>query len=377
MKKLTYKIVILAFLSTLFFPLILQPFSINNSINWENRKLAQFPEIPQKWSDAKKIFSKLDNYLKDNIPLRPIMISLYNTISYQIGVSPTKNIIFGKKDWLFNNSESVAEQQLGRKVLDKKEVVQNCKVLIKNSKYFSSRNIPFYFFVAPDKHTIYKEYLPNYFNNLGFFNTNFNKIDNHLNQKTNLKPIDIRAKLLEMKPKNHLLYYKLDSHWNELGGFIAYREIMDVINSKRENKLTKLKYKKNITIGFPKKFKGSLYKRLGVLMKKLENVPYIDLEENKIIKSKLIGSIGAYKAKETRIITTSTLNAPTLLLIRDSFSDAMIRYYAHSFSKIILVHHEYGDWNTKILKDHKPDIVIFEMVERYLGKNFKDTNFNL
>ena len=53
----------------------------------------------------------------------------------------------------------------------------------------------------------------------------------------------------------------------------------------------------------------------------------------------------------------------------------MIPLYEHSFSKIIATHHEHGDWNSIVLKHGKPDVVIFEMVERYLSLPFKKKQF--
>jgi len=101
----------------------------------------------------------------------------------------------------------------------------------------------------------------------------------------------------------------------------------------------------------------------------------INLKTNNNKNFERIGKKGKFPAKETHIIETKNESGPVLLLLRDSFSSAMIPYYEHSFSKIIATHHNYGNWDTSLLLKEKPDIVIFEVVERFLGRNFTDTKF--
>lgn len=370
------KIIIGFFFLTITLPLILHPFNIKSDFNQENRSMTQLPKKPINYNEAKKFFGEFDNYLNDNIPLRSIMISLFNTMYYQIGVSPAKNMIIGKNGWLFNNMNSSVNQYLGRKILSNKQIEKRCKVLTKNFNYFKSKNTPFYFFVAPDKHTIYNEFLPDYLNYSNNHLQNYDRIYYYLNRNTSLKPIDVRSKLLAEKVKRHDLYYKSDTHWNSVGSFNAYLEVISRINSdlEKQKQVYKLTWK-DAKVEYFKKGDGGLHKMLASLFQYEEEAPVVRLKENRITKSELNGPRGPHTAKETRVFSTSTSNGPTLLLIRDSFSSAMIPFYAHSFSKIITVHHEQGNWDTNILKKHKPDIVIFEMVERFLGIDFKSTKF--
>jgi peptidoglycan/LPS O-acetylase OafA/YrhL len=78
--------------------------------------------------------------------------------------------------------------------------------------------------VGPNKSSIYPEKLPDQLTvsprrYLSFFEQNFSDVDN-------LTFYDPTNDLLGFKKDNKLLYSRTDSHWNSLGAYIAYRQLM-------------------------------------------------------------------------------------------------------------------------------------------------------
>jgi hypothetical protein len=64
-----------------------------------------------------------------------------------------------------------------------------------------------------------------------------------------------------------------------------------------------------------------------------------------------------------RVLETGVAGKPTLLLLRDSFSLAMLPFLEGHFSRIILVHHQEGFWRPDLIERWKPDVVVLEVIE--------------
>lgn len=365
------KIVMYIFLISITLPLCLHPF-LKNTVSKENRSITQFPELPTNYKNVKDFFGIFDKYLNDNVPLRSLMISSYNTLCYYIGISPSKPIILGKNGWLFSNFDNVVYQYMGRRCLNKKSTEKFGSVIQKNAEYFESKKVPFFFFIAPNKHTIYSEYLPDYMNLIVRRKRNFDIVTNYL-RDNKIRQINVRQELLEKKQKLPRLYYKTDTHWNNYGSFVAYLKVIREIKKQFKN-LNVLDWKDTFSkVEIKNETDFAKILSLWINLEKEEN--NLKLYKRNRSNFKRIGKKGKFLAKETHIIQTKNKTGPVLLLLRDSFSTAMIPFYEHSFSKIIATHHNYGDWDTSLLLSQKPDVVIFEMVERYLGKEFKNTKF--
>ena len=108
----------------------------------------------------------LDEYLKDNIPLRQLFLTSYIFITENLLKSYEINAVTGKQRELFynNKNDPCLEQNLGifPYSIDSIEWLR----LSEAGKYafFYSQNIPYLLFTVPDKATLYPEKLPFYTN---------------------------------------------------------------------------------------------------------------------------------------------------------------------------------------------------------------------
>ena len=76
-----------------------------------------------------------------------------------------------------------------------------------------------------------------------------------------------------------------------------------------------------------------------------------------------------------RFVNKDALNDAKVLIIRDSFTTFNAELYETTFSDVRLVHYDEILFDTQsdtnlvgIIEDMKPDIVIFEMVERFVNE---------
>ena len=87
--------------------------------------------------------------------------------------------------------------------------------------------------------------------------------------------------------------------------------------------------------------------------------------------STIQGTRSGVISKNSRLIRTGA-SGPKLTIIGDSFTECYYKFFACSFSEIVLVYHARGRWDKKTTDAFDADIVLFEFVERFIHKEFTD-----
>lgn len=235
-------LLIFSFVFLLCFPYLGSALGISSRVdNSERRKLVTFPAIPINLPLSKSSFEKvnfstfskfipqLNYYINDNFGFRNILIKLY--LYLKINILRTQKIFgsaIGNNGWIFEapapmndynayyNNLIFSDEQL-------KRISNNLK---SQNKVLKRLGIPFILITVPKKQSIYSEFYP--FPEENAYNLKYKQLTSYL--KTNYKGnfIDTQHYLLAAK-KDIPLYYKTDTHWNNLGAFTAYREIMNLL----------------------------------------------------------------------------------------------------------------------------------------------------
>lgn len=167
-----------------------------------------------------------EKYFKDHFAFRSAIIRANNHIKvFWLKKSPVSSVMLGTDGWLFEQSEKSMEDHRGLDPFTPEELLLWHNVLSYRKKWLNKQGIQYLFVVAPSKHTIYPEYLPRYMK-ASSKGTRLDQLAGYLRDQSDIDLIDLRAPLLEAKPSG-LLYYKTDSHWNSMGGFLAYENIVN------------------------------------------------------------------------------------------------------------------------------------------------------
>ena len=286
-------------------------------------------------------------------------------------------VIAGKDDFLFlgNNYDNVLHKTNGIYKPTNEEINNWTNKLKDLQKWYEDRGIKFVIAIAPNKHSIYKEKLPNWMQYDGKIITD--DIVDQANLR-NINILDLREKLVEAKKQeSDILYWKTDTHWNEKGASIAFDTIINKLNINlykpkynlnpstrgggdlssflKINTILNKDYEKNYTYSFEKNYnicKGNINKENHILEKceKVDN-PIVD-----------IGSQPQY------INNQDSENKNKLLFLCDSFGGAPSQLYNGTFSSIYKFHwsHIYGQKLADFVQENKPDVVIYQIVERAL-----------
>lgn len=176
--------------------------------------------------DFKKTFN-LDNVEKY------INYSVYKIFNKSL---EQDKVISGKNKFLFlgNNYENVLHKTNGIFKANQEDLEKYAKQLQDLQNWYKKQNIKLIIALAPNKHSVYKENLPNW------MQTNEKTLTDNIVeflQEKNIEILDLRS-FLEAEKKQDLLYYKSDTHWNELGASLAYKKLIAFLNKSQNLNIT-------------------------------------------------------------------------------------------------------------------------------------------
>ncbi|MEI0607773.1 hypothetical protein R4K48_12545 [Brachyspira pulli] len=346
-----YAYIVIIFLSFLIMPNIIYKVFYNkfDHTQYEKRKFKEKPKIDLKALDKYPV--NYENYFNDNISLKNEFVKLKNIIDIFIFNNLlSSKVLLGEEDWLYFKDGNLTEKYIGVNAYNFSdyELEKAKNILLHFRDELKKRNIKFILMICPDKQFIYPEYMPHYLKRMDIENST-DKFIKYITNNTDIDVVYPKEEILKYK-SDYNLYYKYDTHWNKFGAYIGYLELMKEFD---------------IFINFSNFTITNTY-RPGDLsyMLSLTNIYY--QENDYIVNYKnnfdiIKGSRYHFGSGYCQSDSTNTNN---ILLIKDSFSVAMFDHIASSFSKSSFVYIDIFK-NDEIIKE-KPNIVVFQTVERYL-----------
>lgn len=341
---------IYSFLVIMILPIILNLVVTPTSENVENRTLEALPVLSIETLDEFPMH--FESYYNDHFPFRTQLVKLNSMITYySFHDSPSSNVIIGRDRWLFLKQDQIdTYKKINLLNEDEKDwMIEN---ITKTEKYMNSRGIEFIIYIAPDKATIYNDKLPSYIRNSNEISRT-DQIIQIIQDNTNIKVIYPKEELLKARKDypQYQFYYPQDTHWNELGGYVGAQALLSEMDITLPN-LSTLKITQNNQarrglsnmIGIPDMQGGGYgYSVAGYdnVITKIEKVP----DDN-----------------NTRYFAISG-NDKKIMIIRDSFVEAMEQYIAPQYSETYLPHMDLY-YSADMIDTEKPDIVVAEFVER-------------
>lgn len=341
----------------------------------ENRVFKTMPEADIHKLDRFPV--EFDAYYNDNFSFRtPLLEALHKIKYYGFHISPNPDqTVIGKEGWnyLAEKEKKVFEGDLNftKGQLDTLYHIWNNRLT-----YFKQQNIKCYWLIAPTKHRVYPEFLPdNFIQPKG--PSRVEVLSKFLNGKFPGLIIDPTEALLKAK-KDHKLFYQLDNHWNFNAGFIAsdllYKRIKQDFPSVIAPTYDNYIWKDTITsFGYHKNVIGveSLTEKEQVVYNKkelaikawnynfpvIEHFPYPWDYEHRYIN---------YQADSTM---------PRILVIRDSFGAQMIPFLKEGFRESEFIFDSWHYWVDKgVIEKYDPDMIIYISLETHIESLIDNNN---
>lgn len=371
-RSLYDRLLTLLFLGVLFLP-SLKMFT-SPETDWsatEQRILAQRPTLPTAIEQLGTFFSQIDTYLKDHFGFRDTFIHRYRREMdkrfNQIGINVP--VLKGVDGWYFFTADNLMDDFRGKTPLSREQLEQWLTTQERKTRWLEQQGIRYILAVGPDKQSIYPEYLTkNVMTVKGV--SRFEQMMTHLNQNPPSYLVNLHDALRQGKGKKNL-YYKNDTHWNMLGGYLAFQAIFKRIAELFPTKTFKTDFA--FTDDAPAIIgKSGHYGDLARMLMKEELVePSPQLSPFQPCGRPLpftyhLSNLDPSPGKT--FFTKGCEQAElTAVVFRDSFTIAMEPFFSENFKKVVFLWKEYDQKNIEeIMTSFKPDIVIEITVERYL-----------
>lgn len=334
-------------------------------LNVENRKLAEYPQMPKGIDSLKRYPSDLKNYFNDHFGFRNAFIKMNFYIRYKImRESPTNRVVLGKNDWLFYTNDRAMDDYRGITRFDDGKLEEIAKIYQDKKDYLAKKGIRYLLVLVPNKETIYGEWMPDSMYKIRT-RSGMDEITEYLEKNTSVDFLDLRDVLLENKGKEQL-FLKTSSNWNDYGAFLGYQEIMKIVSEwfpeARPDSLSGFRVVRREVPG------DDLARMMGGAHHFREQDIFLVPAEARKAR-KIYTDTGApitYKTYFAMIQDRDDL--PRALVFRDCFFDKIIPFLSEKFE---YSKYYYQSWNPdtpmdKMIGKIRPDIVIEEKVERFL-----------
>lgn len=222
MKKIKSVLTILTIMIVFIIPIFGIIVSTNDEIiEIDNRKISQFPEFD------KKFCKNLSSYIGDRLLFKEYIADNYYNVysSYFVEDGLSASVVNGVDGWLFlgNRYQDIVNKHTKKVDINYRNLQGYIKKLNKIQSIFGAER--FLLVIVPDKVSIYDEYFPVPISKKNRF---VDKLMPEL--EDNFALIDLYKALMKSKCEGRLLYYTDDSHWNILGAYVGFREILNVLN---------------------------------------------------------------------------------------------------------------------------------------------------
>ena len=325
-------------------------------VSTENRVMTQKPVPDFSSLEKLKNFPKeYEAYFNDNFGFRNFLVRSGARIKLlYLQISPAPGVLVGKKGWYYYNGDRVYDgspisNYRGLGLYDERTLRGIRRKLEKQRIWLAARGIRYLIFLAPDKPTIYPEFMPDSIRVVSRRTRTDQLFDYLKKTDSRVRILDLRNELVRGKGL-YPVYYKTDHHWNRFGGFIAAQSVVQELSH-----------------DYPElePFSISNYE---VTLQKQTSVT--DLAEMMAMPRELDDDEVMFRLKPETLSDPSQYRrkSPKILIFHESFINCVLPFLQDHFADI-----QETRWDAFSVLDYgliehlKPDVVILELEESYQG----------
>ena len=360
MKK---KLFILLFIASLVGPTAAWPLlkGAFDQTNYENRELAEFPELSVQ--NFEQIPAQFEAYYNDHVPFKNLFVKVKTKLDLKLlGQSTLSAVTVGKENWMFYTSSIEGEDALAdyqRANLYTAEQEKALEESIRAAKtQIESLGMRFFLFEAPSKESIYGEYMPDGVKQYGEI-SRLEAVIPKL-QDAGLPVYDLKPALKAAKaqlPERQAaavqnLYYKYDTHWNQIGAFAGSQAMAEILVGDSVP-FSEVSFQPDINCS------GDMARMLNLSAEYGDDWVW---EAEGFLPEITAECVEGTPAGEFSVFESNSPNEKTLLLVGDSFSQALKPYLAKLYRRAVFVTIE--TYEKSILDRYPADDFVYLTVER-------------
>ncbi len=344
----------------------------------EKRVPAPRPVLPRTAAQTKAFPSGFEAWYDDHFGFRGTLVRAHNILKARgLRMAPSSDVVIGKDGWLYMGIHGAIDQHRAVHPMPPALLEVWRRRFEECHEYCADRGAEFLFVVAPNKVSIYPEFLPNGIERVGD-ETRLDQLLRYLDEHSDVRILDLRPALLEAKEKE-LAYRLTDTHWNIVGAFAGYRRLIQEL--------------RKATPSIPL-FEESDYRRETVHMPggditKLMAIPDLYAEDvielrprtpfpcREITEGLVAPSIPWATKNDDRMMAgmrtapfgtvQDDADLPRLVMFRDSFGEDLLAFVSTGFSRAVYYWQYFFD--PEIIVAEGPDVVVQQIIERILMRD--------
>ena len=307
-----------------------------------NERLAAKPRLTAGGSLNFDVLSDTADYFDSHFGLRQELITANAAADAAIfRESATPEVLLGTDGWLYY-ADTLADYT-GADPMTARQLWCAARNLALIQEYAQSQGADFLFVCAPNKNTIYPEYMPAR-DPRAEGPSSLDRLEALL-EKQGVAFCDVRRTLLDAP---ELTYYRTDSHWNGYGSALACDAVLSALGW--ESALAGEEFSLQ-------PHTGDLYQMLYPASKQQE-------QGLGLARQREFQYVGTVRGADDQLIRTESGGSGTLLAFRDSFGNALHADLAEAFASATFSRSM--PYDLSLMQDAQPDTVLVQLVERNL-----------
>jgi hypothetical protein len=304
---------------------------------------------------------------EDHFYQQNVLIENFNRLRLKLGDRVFLSVLVGKDGWMDYTAENNLDDYQNAVNFSPEALQLAARRIQACNQYAQENNITFLIVVAPNKASIYPDKLPEEIQPLSGL-SRVDQLNDYLRAHHIPEVLDLRPALRDAR-REHEVFYKLGTHWNEYGAYVAYKTIIQALSQHHPDlQPYPAEFFRFRSVA---EFKDS---RRDRALAKLIQANYIPPEPTLFATRDLDEFVheqnfGNEDFNFHKISWLPESNLASLLLYHDSFANfGLSRFLALNFSWASYIHrgsaHLY--LNRKTIEEFSPEVVIYEVAERYL-----------
>jgi hypothetical protein len=297
-----------------------------------------------------------EKFYNGYFPLRDRLIQLDYDIRFNILHEVVfNNVLVGKQGWLYLTDEDNLDYYQHASPFSQGQLAHIQQKLDQVKATLAAQGIDFVVVVSPNKETIYPDYLPDGIQQINQ-KSQLDQLVDYMDQHGQTRIIDLRTPLMDAK-KSGQVYNRTDTHWNEPGAYLAYREIINSLNDRFP--VLKAYSPEDFSLS-NETLRGDLSHMLPLTK------PFVEQSISVTPRVPRKAQMLQYDPNGITITETVGASLPKAVIFRDSFFNSLLPFFSEHFRRAVYVHSFEVDED--LVMKEKPDVVILEIAERYLNQ---------
>ncbi len=332
---------------------------------------APTPLLPHDLRSAAAFPGAFKWYFTQRFGFREALIRMHGKLKVGwLGTSSNRQVVLGREGWLYATDDQALDDHRGVRPFTKGELDAWVAALRERTHWLAQRGISCLLVIAPNKETIYPEYLPLRLAPAGA-TTRLDQLTETLVSAPDISWLDLRPVMSKAREASRI-FYRTDTHWNAIGGWFAARAIVDRIPDQHMHPLpdtvVPTALTKTILDG------GDLARMLGLA----KDLPEEDWWPTPASAALHDDSNAPLTWKTLDVIFRKDVIAMrpngglTAVIFRDSFGEALIPWLSPTFGRTVW-RWDYG-FDHALIERERPSVVIQQLVERKLTTIGPDGN---